>query len=181
MNIETQDNKISRWASWMLPPYLAMALAYPYLSLNWLLPVSFLDPALWLDDIWVHPDAVIADQTRLTFFLLWLLPLITGLYALWAGGALLIWLRRGVIFEASVARWLWHLGVGMMLNVGATVVAGSLSPMIRSWHNPEGPLPLRFWYTTELGGLMFCGMAFFLISAIQRESIRIARENEGFI
>lgn len=53
--------------------------------------------------------------------------------------------------------------------------------MIRSWHNTEGALPLRFWYTTELGGLILCGLAFLMVAAIMRESIRISRENEGFI
>jgi|GEM_PF-1582764 len=181
MNSSTQNKNISRWASWLMLPYLAVAISFPYLSLEWLLPVSFLDRALWLDDIWVHPQAVIAFETRLVFFLVWCLPLATGLYAFWAGGALLLLLRRGIVFDPRVARKLWQLGMGLVLNVGATMVAGAVSPMIRAWHDPEGPLALRFWYTTELGGLLICGLAFLMITAIQRASNQIAKETEGFI
>lgn len=181
MNYSIQNNNIRRWALGLLLPYSAVLFSYPYLSLDWLLRVCFWEPATWHEDIWVHPEAVISLTTRWFFFGVWLPVVLFGLWCLFSGGRLLWLLQKGVVFDARVAQLLMSLGSGLIANALCTMLAGSLSPMIRSWHNPEGALPLRFWYTTELGGLILCGLAFLMVAAIMRESIRISRENEGFI
>jgi len=53
--------------------------------------------------------------------------------------------------------------------------------MIRSWHNADGPLPLRFWEESGNIGMAFGGLALLFLGLGMREAIYIARENEEFI
>lgn len=73
--------------------------------------------------------------------------------------------------------------MGLLIFGSATtsLLAGAVSPMIRSWHNAGGHLPLRFWYDSGNLGLAFSGLAFFFLGLVMREAIRIARENEEFV
>lgn len=159
-----------------------MIVYYPYHALAWNLELSFLDPGRWTrNDAWVHPDAVIATSTRVVFFVLWALPTLFGWLAYLTGFSLLWRLRNGPVFDTQVARRLTWMGSLIFASSAGALFAGAVSPMVRSWHNPEGPLPLRFWYDSGNLGMVFCGLAFLFLGILLHEAHRIAQENEAFV
>lgn len=159
-----------------------MLVYYPWHELTWNLELSFLDPGAWTrNDRWVHPNAQIATTTRIVFFVTWFLPMLGGWLAYVAGFSLLWLLRKGIIFDLRVARRLKWMGALIFASSTMALLAGAVSPMIRSWHNPDGPLPLRFWYDSGNLGMVYCGLAFLFLGVVMHEAIRIARENEGFV
>ena len=161
---------------------LPMLIYYPYEGLSWNLELSFLDWGKWTrNDAWVSRDAEIPLSTRIVFFTVWLIPVLLGWCAYLIGFSLLILLRRGVIFDTRVAGRLTWMGTMIFLSSTLSLAAGAVSPMIRSWHNPDGPLPLRFWYSSGNLGLVFSGLAFLFLGLVLREAIRISRENEAFV
>ena len=162
----------------VLLPYLVY---YPYEALNWQLQLAFLDPDRWQHHQWAHSDVQIAVLTRVAFFAVWFPAVVWGVAALlWAGRV--IWLFwRGIVFDQRVAKGILWLGRCLVGSNVTHILAACLSPMIISWHNPEGPMPLRFWYSSTHLGLILCGLGFVLFGAVMREAIRIARENEEFV
>ncbi|MGC1506631.1 MAG: DUF2975 domain-containing protein [Sulfitobacter sp.] len=161
---------------------LPMLIYYPYEAISWQLELSFLDPGKWTrNSSWVHPYAEIAMGTRLVFFVVWFVPTLFGVAAYATGFSMLWLLHRGVVFDARIAQRLRWMGLFIAASASLALAAGAVSPMIRSWHNPDGPLPLRFWYDSGNLGMVFCGLAFFFLGLVMREAIRIARENEAFV
>ncbi len=175
-------NRIKKMSTVAMICMLPMLIYYPYEAIGWQLELSFLDPGKWTrNDSWVHPDAEIALKTRIVFFLIWFVPTLLGTAAYATGLSMLWLLHRGVVFDARIAQRLRLMGLLITASASLSLVAGAISPMIRSWHNPDGPLPLRFWYNSGNLGMVFCGLAFFFLGLVMREAIRIARENEEFI
>lgn len=161
---------------------LPVMIYYPYHGLWWNLEMSFLDMGRWTrNSAWVHPDAEIAMTTRVVFFVLWLIPTILGMLGYLTGFWALLLFRQGVVFDPRIARRLFWMGVFIFSSSATALVAGAVSPMIRSWHNPEGPLPLRIWFSSGDFGLAFCGLAFVFLGIVLKEAIKIARENEEFV
>ncbi|MEP5729272.1 MAG: hypothetical protein ABJL67_07835 [Sulfitobacter sp.] len=175
-------NRIKRLSTIAMFLMLPMMVYYPYEAISWQLDISFLDWGKWTrNDSWVHPDAVIPLGTRVIFFAIWFIPTVFG-FAAYATGLNLLWLlRAGVVFDIRIAQRLRVMGVMIVLSATLSLLAGAVSPMIRSWHNPGGALPLRFWYDSGNLGMTFCGLAFFFLGLVMREAIRIARENEAFV
>lgn len=161
---------------------LPIMLYYPYESLSWNLELSFLDPDRWTrNDTWVDPDAQIAMSTRTVFFILWLLPTVAGTLSYIMAFSMLLLLRRGVIFDMRIAKRLTWMGLFTSFSGFWSIFAGSISPVIRSWHNADGPLPYRYWLDTANLGFGFCGLAFLFLGLVMYEAIKIARENEEFV
>lgn len=161
---------------------LPLMLYYPYHGLAWNLEISFLDMGKWTrNSTWVHPDADIAMSTRIVFFTFWLLPTVFGLLGYITGFRALLLFRQGAVFDPRVADRLYWLGIFVATSSALALLAGAVSPMIRSWHNPDGPLPLRFWYSSGNIGLVFCGLAFVFLGLVLHEAIKLARENEAFV
>lgn len=158
-----------------------MSLYYIYSSGGWALNEALLQPERWLSDSWVQPGAVIAPLTRWVFFFMWILPVALGVFGYVIAVRLALLVRSGVLFDEQVARFVFWMGFGVASSSAAKVFAACLSPMVKSWHNLEGPLPLRFWYSSEEIGLIFCGLGFVIFGLILHEAIKIARENEGFV
>ncbi|KIN64570.1 DUF2975 domain containing protein [Sulfitobacter noctilucicola] len=159
-----------------------MLVYYPYEALSWNLELSFLDWGKWTrNDNWVHPDAEIALPTRIVFFTVWLIPTVLGWLAYATGFSILWLLRNGTVFDVRIATRLKWMGGLIFGSSTAALVAGAVSPMVRSWHNPDGPLPLRFWYESTNIGMTFCGLGFLFLGIVMHEAIRIARENEEFV
>lgn len=175
-------NKIRIMSTVAMAVMLPMLIYYPFEALSWNLELSFLDPGKWTRrDSWVDPNAQIATATRVVFFIIWLIPTVFGALGYFVGFSTLFLVRRGVVFDQRVARRLRAMGVLIFLSCTASLLAGAVSPMIRSWHNADGPLPLRFWYDSGNIGMAFCGLAFLFLGLVMREAIYIARENEEFI
>lgn len=175
-------NRIKRLSTIAMVLLAPMLIYYPYEALSWNLELSFLDPGRWTrNDRWVHPEAMIAMPTRIVFFIVWLIPTLTGWLAYAVGFSMLLLLYKGAVFDRRIADRLVWMGLLIFASAATSLLAGAVSPMIRSWHNPEGPLPLRFWYDSGNIGLAFCGLAFLFLGTVMREAIRIARENEEFV
>lgn len=150
-------------------------------GISWAFNEALLQPERWLNDSWVDPNAVIAPMTRVVFLLLWIMSPLFGLFSYaWAVRALLL-MRAGHLFDLRTARGIFGVGFWLSMSALAQLLGGCLSPMIKSWHNPQGPLPLRFWYSSETLALVFCGLGFILLGKILHEAIGIARENEEFV
>ena len=174
-------NKISRIAIVSLVILLPAVIYYAVTAISWTLNNSFFMPELWLRDPWVHPNAAIAWQTRFVFFVVWIIPPLSGIYGYVMGGRVLWLFFKGIVFDARVAKAIIGTGVGTALAATSQLFAAALSPMIKSWHNPGGHLPLRFWYDSETVGLIFCGLGFFVLGLVMMEAIKVAQENERFV
>lgn len=161
---------------------LAMfAVYYPYRGFSWLLNMSFLQPDRWLASPWVDQGAVIEPLTRTTYFAVWLLPLLAGIYSLLAALYLLWFFRQSIFFDDRIARALTHIGGAVVASAVLDNLAASVSPMILSWHNEAGPAVLRFWYDSKAFSLIFCGIGFVMLGWVLKQAILIARENEEFL
>jgi hypothetical protein len=173
--------RIQRTATLLIAPVALFLFVYPYKAMLWNLNTSFLEPSRWLKDSWVHPEAVIEPATRAVFFTVWLLPLLAGGCSVLFALRLLWLLRGGILFDTRVAAGILGMGGSIVASNSLHLIAAAVSPMIKSWHNPDGPLPLRFWYSSSHLGLLFAGLAFLLMGWVMTEAIRLARENEEFI
>ena len=161
---------------------LPILIYYPYEGLAWNLELSFLDMGKWKrNSNWVHPEAQIAMTTRIVFFTLWALPYVVGWFRYASGFWALMLLRQGIVFDDRIANRLTWMGILGFISAVSALFAGAASPMVRSWHNPDGPLPLRFWYDSGNIGLGFSALAFLFLGLVMREAIKIARENEEFV
>jgi len=159
-----------------------MLIAYPYEAFSWQLELSFLDPGMWTrDSRWVDGGAQIPMTTRWVFFLVWAIPTVIGLAAYLVGFWTLWLVRKGIVFDVRIARNVTWMGTLIALSSGLSLAAGAVSPMIRSWHNIGGPLPLRFWYDSGNLGMVYSGLAFIFLGLVMHQGIKIARENETFI
>ena len=159
-----------------------MLIAYPYEALSWQLELSFLDWGKWTrNDAWVDPDVNIPLTTRIVFFAVWFIPTVFGMLAYLIGFHTLMLVWRGVIFDARIARNVTWMGGLIVVSSGGALLAGAVSPMIRSWHNDDGPLPLRFWYDSGNLGMLYAGMAFVFLGLVMAQAKRIADENEDFV
>ena len=172
-------NRLSTIAMILLFP---MLIYYPYEALSWQLELSFLDPGKWSrNSTWVDGGIAIPMTTRVVFFMVWFIPTVFGWLG-YATGFWTLWLvRQGAVFDTRTARGLFWMGVFVAVSSSLSLLAGAVSPMIRSWHNAGGPLPLRFWYSSGNLGMVFCGLAFVFLGIVLREAIRMARENEAFV
>lgn len=174
--------KISRLSTFAMILMLPMIVYYPYEALSWNLEMSFLDPEKWTrNSRWVDSDAQIALSTRITFFTVWFIPVVLGVLSYLVAFSITLLLRRGIVFDPRVATRLGLMGLLTFLSSTTALLAGAVSPMIRSWHNADGPLPLRFWYDSGNFGLAFCGLAFIFLGLVLHEAIKVARENEEFV
>jgi hypothetical protein len=162
----------------LIAPFL---IYYPYKAFEWQLNMSFLDPQRWLNSGWVEAGAEIAPLTRVVYFLVWSPAVVAGILSLLAAGRVAWFFRNGVLFDDRVARAIMWAGRFTIASSGIHIFAACVSPMIVSWHNPSGPLPLRFWFSSAHCLIIFCGMAFLLLGAVMREAIKMARENEEFV
>ena len=171
--------QLSTFAMVLMAPMLVY---YPYDAFEWVVQLAFLDPDRWttIDD-WADADAQIPMATRITFFTVWAIPTLMGVVGYFSAFSMLILLRRGVVFDARIAGRLKLMGSMIFLSSTLSLLAGAVSPMIRSWHNADGPLPLRIWYDSGNVGLAFCGLGFLFLGLVLHEAIKIARENEEFI
>ncbi|MEO0389785.1 MAG: hypothetical protein AAF218_02470, partial [Pseudomonadota bacterium] len=159
---------------------LPYCVAYPWVSLDWPLKMAFLDPDIWPNHRWVAPDAPDILVTRVVYFAAWLPCAIAGQAALIIAALIAHDFYRGRVFDSRVAQRIYWVGACTAASAGFAIAAGCVSPMIVSWHNPDGPLPLRLWYTVNHIGLIFCGLAFMVLGAVLREAIRIEIENREF-
>jgi putative flippase GtrA len=174
----TKIRYMSTFALILILPFL---IYYPYEAFGWQLDMAFLDPQRWLNSGWVEQGAEVALLTRVVYFLVWSPAVIAGILALLAAARVAWLFRRGTVFDDRVAGGIMWVGRFTMASSGIHILAACLSPMIVSWHNPSGPLPLRFWFSSAHCSLIFCGMAFLLLGAVMREAIKVAHENEEFV
>ena len=174
-------DKIRRMANIALLIIFPFLFYYPYKVLSWQLDMAFLKPEQWLSSGWVEAGAVISPLTRVVYFSIWVSALIAGMCALFCALRIIWFFREGIVFEDRVARAIGWLGRCTVASSSIHIFAACLSPMIVSWHNPSGPLPLRLWLSTSHLSLMLCGLAFMLMGYVLREGIKVARENESFV
>ena len=173
--------RIQRMATALLPVMGVFCLFYVFVTAQNTLDFAILSPERWYESRFAHPAAQIAQQTRIVYAVIWLLPVAAGLAAVFMAMHVLNLVRQGVLFDERIARGFRFAGIGTALSGGLDHLAHFLSPLIISWHNPDGGLPARFYFNSDSGGLILCGAMFWLVGWIMREAIRIARDNEGFI
>jgi len=165
--------KIRNMSTLALILILLFLIYYPYKALEWQLNMAFLDPERWLGGIWCGNRPLYTGG-----IFLGLVSYFVGRSTCIAGGRSH---RLGVIFDDRIASAIMWLGRFTVASSGIHILAACVSPMIVSWHNPSGSLPLRFWYSSPHLSLIFCGLAFLLMGAVMREAIKVALDNEGFV
>lgn len=178
MNDVSKIRRLSIVAFIVLLPY---AIYYPWEAFNWQLEMAFLDPERWQNSRWAHPDVEIAWTTRAIYLAMWSSATICGVIGIFWAFRLILCFWRGIVFDFQVAAAIYRMGCFLVAANAVHIIAACFSPMIVSWHNPDGPLPLRFWYSSTHLGLILCGLGFVLMGAIMREAIRLARENDEFV
>jgi hypothetical protein len=153
---------------------------YVYTEMGWIVQMTFADPERWNRSSWADNDAVIPFIMRLFYLVLWTAPIAVGTLALLIG-ALICWsVRLGDYFNLLLARKIFWLGTLMIIGAALAILAGSISPMLVSWYNVDGQLPLRFWHGSNLT-IMLAGFAFIMFGSVMRDAIALADENKGFV
>jgi hypothetical protein len=173
--------RITRTATILQPMVIIFTLFYIWKTAGGTVDFALLSPDLWMTSAWVHPDAQIAQATRYVYLGIWLLPIAFGLLAIAAGWAALGLVRRGTLFDARIAARFRLIGFATAASGAADLWANFWTPMVMSWHNPDGPLPPNFYFNSESAGLILCGGGFYLVGWIMGEAIALARDNEGFV
>jgi hypothetical protein len=174
-------DRIIRTARILQPMLALFTVFYIWKTAGGTLDYALLSPDRWQNDTWAHPNAQIALATRLVYLAVWLTPIAFGLLAVGTATSMLGLVQNGVLFDARIANRFRLIGFGTAASGAADLVANFFSPMIISWHNPEGALPPSFYFNSESAGLILCGGGFYLVGWIMGEAITIARDNEGFI
>lgn len=160
---------------------LPFLIYYPYKAFSWQLKMAFFEPERWFRSGWADADAVISPLTRLVYFAMWSPAVIAGIAALLFGLRIAVLFRRGVIFDPRVATAILRMGWCTVVSNLIHISAACSSPMVVSWHNAAGPLPLRLWLSTPHVSLILCGLAFVLMGAVLREAIRIDQDNRMYV
>jgi len=174
-------NKIKTMSTAALIVLVPFLIYYPWNALDWQLRMAFLEPDRWLNSGWSDADAVIAPLTRVAYFAMWSPAVVAGVIGCLAGLRVAWLFRQGIIFDTRVAQSFLWLGRATAASSIIHIAAACLSPMVVSWHNADGPLPLRFWYSSPHLSLILCGLAFILMGAVMREAIAISDENRTFV
>jgi hypothetical protein len=162
----------------VLTPYLIF---YPYEALEFQARMVLLEPGLWESHRWVTEGTQITWGIKAVYLVIWIIPTAFGVGAILAAFSIARLFRAGTIFDDIVARRILLLGQCTTISPLLAMGAGSITPMVISWHNPDGAMALRFWYSAPNLSLVLCGLAFILMGAVLREGMTIARENEAFI
>ncbi|EBA16624.1 hypothetical protein RSK20926_02429 [Roseobacter sp. SK209-2-6] len=165
----------------LILPMGIFVIYYFYKGMEWQLNIAFLEPERWMKSRYVSPEAVVETSTRIFYFVMWQVPLYCGLTAYAFAVICLIRLARGYLFDQGIARCCMMIGTFTAVSSGSNLIAAAFSPMILSWHNPEGPAPLRFWYSSTHFSLVFYGFAFLMMGWILQEAIRVDKENREFV
>lgn len=173
--------KINRAATILVPILLIFAVLYVVFTAGSTLNFAFLDPERWYESRWVDPDAPAPFWQRGIYFFIWILPVACGLFAVFMALKIVLQLRRGVLFDRNIGKWLRYTGVGTSGSGLADFVANLLTPSILSMSNAQGPEPIRWYFDSEPAGLIVCGAGFYLIGWILVEAKRLSDENKGFI
>lgn len=172
---------INRLATAILIVSVPFSLFYAYSGLSWAYNNSFGDISWWVTRGWADSEAPISSGMKFSYFSVWALPVVAGLAGLIVAIRLVFDLRKGRVFETSVASGLRWIGISVFLSSALHMGAACVSPMIMSWNNPGGAEPLRLWYQHAYIGLLFCGFGFWVMGQIMTLAIRAVRENEEFI
>lgn len=173
--------KIHQATTFLIPGLIVFAALYAWFVGGDTLDFAFLDETRWYFSGWVHPDAPVPFLQRLAYFVLWILPVAFGLWAVYSALGMLVLMRRGILFDASVTRRLRHVGIGTAASGACDFIANLIDPTVLSWTNPAGPEPITWYFDSEPAGLIFCGGGFYLIGWVIAQARAIADENEGFI
>lgn len=173
--------KIKRSTTILIPLLVIFAVLYVIFTAGGTLNFAFLDPTRWYESGWVDPAAPVPFGQRALYFMVWILPVLFGLYAVVAALRMIRLVRRGILFDTRVSRLLRHAGLGTSGSGLADFVANLLTPSLLSLTNPGGVEPVRWYFDSEPAGLIVCGGGFYLIGWILAEARKLADENEGFI
>ncbi len=173
--------KIQRTATLMIPVLIIFAVLYVVFTAGEDINFAFVEPALWYESYWVHPDSPGPFWQRALYLLVWLIPIAFGLYAVYYALRLVLLVRRGILFDNDVSRYLRLVGIGTSGSGLADFVGNLITPQIMSLTNPKGPVPFEWYFDSEPAGLIVCGGGFYLIGWIMTEARKVADENEGFI
>ena len=173
--------EIQTTANLLVPVLMVFAALYVVFTAGSTLDFAFLDRQKWYESPWVSPDAAVPNAQRGLYLVVWLLPVAFGLFAVLAALRAVFLIRRGILFDEAVSCQLRMAGIGTSGSGATDFVATLLSPTLLSLTNPEGPMPLRWYFDSEPAGLIVCGGGFYLIGWILSEARKIADENEGFI
>jgi hypothetical protein len=174
-------DRIKRTAAILQPMLVIFAVLYIWLSAGGTLDYALLSPQLWMDSYWVHPDAQIATTTRVVYLIMWLLPVVFGLLATAVAIALLRLVQRGVLFDTRIAARFRLVGFSVAASGATDLWAEFWTPVVMSWHNPDGLMPPSSYFDSVAAGNFLLGGGFYLVGWIMAEAITVARDNEGFI
>ncbi len=173
--------KIQGTAAFLIPVLLVFALLYVVFTAGSTLSFALLDSDKWFESPWVDPSAPAPVWQRSVYAVVWLLPVIFGLFAVYAALRAVILIRAGILFDNRVSLRLRQAGLGTSGSGLTDFLATLMSPPLLSWTNPDGPAPIRWYFDSEPAGLIVCGGGFYLIGWIMAEAQRLADENEGFV
>ncbi|MDG1470243.1 MAG: DUF2975 domain-containing protein [Ascidiaceihabitans sp.] len=168
-------------AGMVFVPTLIFLVYYPYRAISWRYDFVFSTPDEWVTQSWVEQGAQIQFGQRLIYFAAWMIPVLFGIFALLIALRILWSLARGEVFSNRMARMIFWMGMCGALSSVMHLIAAAYSPMMLSWANPSGPLPVRFWYSSTHFTNIFYGLAFVLMGWVMKEASRISEENDGFL
>lgn len=174
-------HKIQRTATLLIPILAIFAVLYTTFVLGERLAFTFADDGVWTAQAETASDAKISAIQRSFYLALWSGPILFTLLAVIFALKVLLLIRAGILFDDRIARFLRFMGVGVSGSGIADTLANLFEAKALSWTNPDGPLPIEWYFDSEPAGIILCGGGFYLIGWIMAEAGRVKDEVESFI
>ncbi len=146
----------------------------------WVDMMTFLDPKGWNNSPWADATAVIPTAWRAMYLVLWLSPVMFGGASIFTSVWICVIARNGEYFQMRIAHGLIRAGLFSATSAALAIFAGSISPMLVSWYNAAGPLPLRFW-TGQNPAILVSGLVIAFLGWVLRDAVALAAENREFV
>ncbi|MEM9708253.1 MAG: DUF2975 domain-containing protein [Pseudomonadota bacterium] len=175
-----KDRRITRMTTIMMVLAGAYAIYMPLSLLWWLVPFAFTDPSRWVSLANVDA-AFIPMTTRALYFGVWMVVIVTGVLAVLAGMKVLDIYRRGRYFSEEAFRWIFRLGLMIVVAMLADTVLAATNTAILTLHNSVGQRQISFYIDNGDISLALCGLGFCINGWVLQIARRIKVENESFV
>lgn len=156
-----------RWIAGCMAVLLLPFVVYnTYSAFGWAYSNAFFNTAHWVQDGWARSAGLITPVMEWSYFVVWILPPLFGAVTMVAAIVTFAMIARGSVFSVALWRGLRWLGVGVFMSALTQLFGYGITPVIMSWNNPVGIAPFRFVYDSAQIGLMFCGVAFWIVGKV---------------
>lgn len=154
---------------------------YLYSSFSRAYRFCFGEPERWQNHWRVEDGAIIADWTRVQYFLIWAIVIVISAIATLVAIRLLNRCRKGLIFDSRTAQLLRVFGGILVLAMIADQIFGAVELNLLTKHNLVNVEPIRWAYDPVDYKTIVLALVLFLFGSVMREAIEIEKTNKEFV